>query len=319
LLTGIPGRSNAFLISERLGLSKGIIERAKQFVSDENTRFEDGVSELEETRQELERERLQAKKLRLEAEQIRKNAAEEQAKIEKSVEKELERAREQAKRIIEETRIQADILFEELDAIKKEKDREAFSGLLQNARQGYRGSMRELEQLSDPIAQRRETDDGYVLPRPLEKGDIVFVRMLNKEGIVLSKPEGNSVMVQAGLIKTSVPISEVRLGERKKEDKNQKKRGSVTTKGVVSKASRNVKTELDLRGQDSEQAIMELNSFIDNAILSGVQTIRIIHGKGTGVLRDAVSRRLKQHKSVASFRLGRYGEGENGVTIAELK
>ena len=319
LLTGIPGRSNAFLISERLGLSKGIIERAKQLVSDENTRFEDVVSELEETRQKLEREQLEAKKLRLEAEEIRKNAAEEKAKIEKSVEKELERAREQAKRIIEETRIQAEILFEELDAIKKEKDKEAFTGLLQNARAGYKGSMRELEQLSDPIASRRDADDGYVLPRPLEKGDIVFVKMLNKEGIVLSKPEGNSVMVQAGLIKTSVPISEVRLGERKKEDKNQKKRGQTSTRGVTSKAMRDVKTELDLRGQDSEQAIMELNSFIDNAILSGVQTIRIIHGKGTGVLRDAVGRRLKQHKSVASYRLGRYGEGENGVTIAELK
>jgi len=319
LLTGIPGRSNAFLISERLGLSKGIIERAKQLVSDENTRFEDVVTELEETRQKLEREQLEAKKLRLEAEEIRKNAAEQKAKIEKSVEKELERAREQAKRIIEDTRIQAEILFEELDAIKKEKDKEAFSGLLQNARASYKGSMRDLEQLSDPIASRRETDDGYVLPRPLEKGDIVFVKMLNKEGIVLAKPDGNSVMVQAGLIKTSVPISEVRLGERKKEDKNQKKRGQTSTRGVTSKAMRDVKTELDLRGQDSEQAIMELNSFIDNAILSGVQTIRIIHGKGTGVLRDAVARRLKQHKSVASYRLGRYGEGENGVTIAELK
>ena len=319
LLTGIPGRSNAFLISERLGLSKGIIERAKQLVSDENTRFEDVVTELEETRQKLEHEQLEAKKLRLEAEEIRKNAALEKANIEKSVEKELERAREQAKRIIEDTRIQAEILFEELDAIKKEKDKEAFAGLLQNARTSYKGSMRELEQLSDPVASRRDSDDGYVLPRPLEKGDIVFVKMLNKEGIVLNKPEGNSVMVQAGLIKTSVPISEVRLGERKKEDKNQKKRGQTSTRGVTSKAMRDVKTELDLRGQDSEQAIMELNSFIDNAVLSGVQTIRIIHGKGTGVLRDAVGRRLKQHKNIASYRLGRYGEGENGVTIAELK
>jgi len=318
LLTGIPGRSNAFLISERLGLSKGIIERAKQLVSEEDTRFEDVVGELEDTRRQLEAEKLAAKQLRLEAEQIRKNAAEEQAKISKSVEKELERAREQAKRIIEDTRIQAEILFEELDAIKKEKDKEAFSGLLQTARQNYKGSMRELEQMSDPVSGKKQ-DDGYKLPRPLEKGDIVFVNMLNKEGIVMAKPEGNTVMVQAGLIKTSVPISEVRLGERKKEDKNSKKRGSVGTKGVTSKASRDIKTELDLRGQDAEQAIMELNAFIDSAVLSGVQTIRIIHGKGTGVLRDAVGRRLKQHKSIASYRLGRYGEGENGVTIAELK
>ena len=189
---------------------------------------------------------------------------------------------------------------------------------MQTARQNYRGSMRELEHMSDPVSGRQQDDD-YKLPRPLEKGDIVFVNMLNKEGIVLSKPEGNTVMVQAGLIKTSVPISEIRLGERKKEDNSAKKRGSVGTRGVTSKANRDVKTELDLRGQDAEQAIMELNAFIDSAVLSGVQTIRIIHGKGTGVLRDAVGRRLKQHRSIASYRLGRYGEGENGVTIAELK
>ena len=319
LLTGIPGRSNAFLISERLGLSKGIIERAKKLVSDENTRFEDVVTELESTRQQLEKEQLTAKILRQEAEQIKQKAAEEQAKIAKSVEKELERARNEAKRIIEETRLQADILFEELDNIKKEKDKESFNELLSRARQGFKGSMRDMEQLSDPVNKQNNDNDGYKLPRPLEKGDIVFVRMLNKEGMVLAKPEGQTVYVQAGMIKTSVPISEVMLGERPKEQKQAKKGSMVSRKGVTSRATRDVKTELDLRGQDSEQAIMELNNFIDSAVLSGVQTIRIIHGKGTGVLREAVAQRLKRHKNIASFRLGRYGEGENGVTIAELK
>lgn len=318
LLTGIPGRSNAFLISERLGLSMDIIERAKYFVSAENTRFEDVVTELEATRQQLEQEKLAAKKLREEAEQIRRDSIQERQRLEQSTEKEMARAREQAKRIIEETRLQADILFEELDAVKKEKDKDAFSVLLMRAKQDYRGAMKDLEHVSDPVATKSAAEGDYVLPRPLEKGDIVFVCTLNKEGIVLKKPEGQSVLVQAGLIKTSVPISEIMLGGQKKEQKPRGK-GAVGTLGVTSRATRDIKTELDLRGQDSEQAILELNAFIDSAVMSGVQTVRIIHGKGTGVLRTAVAQRLKSHRNVASFRLGRYGEGENGVTIAEIK
>ena len=169
--------------------------------------------------------------------------------------------------------------------------------------------------MADPVVARRKIE--YTLPRPLEKGDIVYIRTLGKEGIVLKKPEGQSVLVQAGILKTSVPISDVELGEKKKAPK--KTQGRVTTTGVVSKSQRNAQTELDLRGQDSSQAIMELDAFLDNAVLSGVPSVRIIHGKGTGVLRAAVAQRLKQSKAVKSFRLGRYGEGESGVTIAELE
>lgn len=319
LLTGIPGRSNAFLISERLGVSKQVIERAKQLVSSDNTRFEDVVSELEATRQQLEKEKQEAAGLRREAEQIKALSEQRYAQLEKNTERELEKAREQARRIVEETRLQADIMFEELDNIKKEKDKDSFSELLMRSKQSYRGAMKEMEGLSDPVSDR-QSDDVYVLPRPLEKGDIVFVRTLNKEGIVLKKPEGKTVLVQAGILKTSVPVSEVRLGERPKEKAPQKKKtGSVSTKGVVSRAERSVKTELDLRGLDAIQAVYELDKFIDSAVLSGVQTVCIIHGKGTGVLREAVSDRLRRHQNIASFRLGRFGEGENGVTIAEIK
>ncbi len=322
LLTGIPGRSNAFLISERLGLEPSIIERAKTLVSSENTRFEDIVSELEATRQQLESEREKARQLREEAEKIRAQAAQKVEQLEKSTEKELERARGQAKQMIEETRLHAEILFEELDEIKKAKDKENFSELLGRARQDYRGSMKELEKLSDPVRSGRSQEE-YHLPRPLEKGDIVFVTTLNKEGLVLKKPEGQSVLVQAGLLKTSVPISDVRLGPAKKEAKKRQPSGApsgrVSRGGVVSRGSRDVKNELDLRGLDSEQAILELNQFLDRAVLSGLKSVCIIHGKGTGVLRTAVANRLRSHRDVASFRLGRYGEGEDGVTIVELK
>lgn len=315
LLTGIPGRSNAFLISERLGLASSVIEEAKEYVSNENTRFEDVVSELERTRQSLEQEREEAKKLRLEAEKIRAESKARLESIEQEAEKELSRAKQQAKRMIEETRLHAEILFEELEAVKKERNADRFNELLARSKQDYRSSMREIEELADPVAVRQKME--YTLPRPLEKGDIVYIRTLGKEGLVLKKPEGQTVLVQAGLLKTSVPISEVELGEKKKAQK--KPQGRVTMTGVASKAQRSAKTEIDLRGQDSEQAILELDAFLDSAVLSGVPSVRIIHGKGTGVLRAAVAQRLKRNKAVKSFRLGRYGEGEDGVTIAELQ
>lgn len=316
LLTGIPGRSNAFLISERLGLDAAIIERARELISNENTRFEDVVSELEATRQSLEREREQAQALRREAQCLFDEAKAERMRIEKNAEKELDRARVSARRIVEETRIQSEILFEELEAVKKEKDSERFSELLAAARQGSRSELRQMEQAADPVSERAAESDKPT--RPLEKGDIVFVRTLNKEGLVLQKPQGTTVLVQAGLIKTSVPLSEVSLGERK-TDRQHKSTGRVVRSGVASRAERDIKTELDLRGMDSQQAILELDAFLDRALLSGVESVRIIHGKGTGVLRDAVAQRLKSNRSVDSFRLGRYGEGENGVTIAQLK
>ncbi len=316
LLTGIPGRSNAFLISERLGLDKDVIEGAKDRVSTENTRFEDVVAELEATRQSLDKEREEAAALRKEAQRLRDESRSKLTAIEASAEQELARARQQAKRMIEETRIRADILFEELEALKKEKDAVRFSELLSKSKMNYRSEMREIEETADPVVARQKEE--YKLPRPLEKGDIVYVRTLGKEGIVLRKPEGKTVMVQAGLLKTSVPVSEVELGEKPKGGKEQPQ-GRVTQTGVTSRAQRSAKTEVDLRGMDSEQAIIELDSFIDQAVLSGVPTIRIIHGKGTGVLRAAVQQRLRRHKAIKSFRLGVYGEGENGVTIAELK
>jgi len=318
LLTGIPGRSNAFLISERLGLEHSVIEDAKDRMSTESTRFEDVVSELEATRQSLEKEREEARRLRKEAEDIKAESKKKLDSIEESVEKELARAKQQAKRMVEETRIHADILFEELEAIKKEKNAEHFNELLNRSKQGYRSTMREIEEMSDPIVARSKEE--YHLPRPLEKGDIVYIRTLGKEGLVLKKPDGDTVLVQAGILKTTVPISDIELGEKKKQNQsNKKQRGAVSTKGVTSKAERSAKTELDLRGQDAEQAIMELDAFIDNAIMSGIPSIRIIHGKGTGVLRNAVQQRLRRHRAIKSFRLGMYGEGESGVTIAELK
>ena len=319
LITGIPGRSNAFLISGRLGLDPAVIERAKELISSENTRFEEVVSELERTRQTLDEEHNAARLARVEAERIRAEAEAQRSKLEADRERELEKTRRDARRIIEETKLRAEILYEELDEIKKQKDKEDFGKLLTRSKAEYRSAMKELDELSDPVVAREAQPQG--LPRPLEKGDIVYVHTLGKEAMVLKKPDGNSVQVQAGILKVTVPIADVSLGAPKKQkDKpaGPRKRG-VSLRGVASKAERNVQTELDIRGCDSEEGVMELNAFLDRAVLSGVKSVRIIHGKGTGVLRAAVQQRLRQHPSVESFRLGVYGEGENGVTIATLK
>lgn len=320
LLTGVPGRSNAFLISEKLGLPKEIIEGAKEHISQDNTRFEDIVTELEQARQSLEQEKRAASIARQETEAIKAQAIKQQKALETSMEKELEKAREQARDMIDEIRIRSQILFEELDAIKKEKDKENFVELLSNTRREYHTSLNEMEELSAPGI--KTNNEHYVLPRPLQGGDIVFVRSMNKEAIVIKTPaaKATKVQIQAGIIKAAVSIGELVLVDKTKPSTAHAKTAKkVSFKGVTSKTQRNAKTELDIRGYDSEQGVMELDAFIDNAVMSGINMIRIIHGKGTGVLRAAVAQRLKNHRHVASFRLGVYGEGESGVTIAELK
>ena len=165
----------------------------------------------------------------------------------------------------------------------------------------------------------RKNIEQYTPERPLKRGDTVRLVSLGREGTVLSAPDGQGfVQVQAGIIKTKVHQSELRLVDTK--DRHVTVGGAgVSTRGVSSKASRDVKTEVDLRGMTTDEALMELDRFIDASVLSNVPTVTIIHGKGTGALRAAVQQRLKKHRSVKSFRLGTFGEGESGVTVAELK
>lgn len=176
--------------------------------------------------------------------------------------------------------------------------------------------MRKLQDLADPVT--KKTGE-YKPPRPIRRGDIVQLAGLNKEGTVLSNPDGQGyVSVQAGIMKTKVHQSELRLVDLK-DKKVTINNSGVSTRNVTSKAQREVKTEIDLRGMTADEALMELDRYIDSSVLSGVTTITIIHGKGTGALRAAVHQRLRKHKNIKSFRLGTYGEGEAGVTVAEIK
>ena len=279
LLTGVPGRSNAFAISERLGLPSDVIENARTHLSGENARFEDVVAQLEGTRQELEKERALAASQRVEAQRTSAEADELRRTAERERERELERARV--------------------------------------AKVAFKANLRKLQDLADPVT--RKNVENYVPDRPIKRGDTVRLLELGKEGTVLSAPDGQGYLnVQAGIIKTRVHQSEVRLVDMSNKRVTVNNAG-VSSRGVSSKATRDVKTELDLRGMTSDEALVELERFIDSCVLSGVPTVTIIHGKGTGALRAAVQQRLRKHRNVKTFRLGTYGEGEAGVTIAELK
>jgi len=308
----VPGRSNAFAISLRLGMEEEILERAKQLVSSENTRFEDVVQSLETSRQKLEGERAKAEQAHLEAVRAQKEAQEIRSSIQAEADKEIEKARQQASELVSRTRGQIDALLNEMEELKKQQNKTLSAE--QKAR--LKAGLRVLEETADPIHGRK--DEGpYVLPRPLQVGDTVLLYDIDKQGTVLQLPEGNNqnVLVQAGIIQTRVPLSNLRLVQEKK---GKEKRRTVT-RNVTGRAQAKVTTELDLRGQTTEEAIMNVDRFIDSALLSGIEQLTVIHGKGTGALRAAVQQHLKRHPSVRSYRLGVFGEGEAGVTIVELK
>lgn len=312
LLIGVPGRSNAFAISLRLGMDNEIVERAKDLVSSENTRFEDVVQSLETSRQKLESERTKTEQAHMEAVRAQKDAQEIRDSIQAEADKEIEKARRQASELVSRTRGQIDALLNEMEELKKQQNKT----LSAEQKAKLKAGLRSLEETADPVHSRQDEGE-YVLPRPLKVGDTVLIYDIDKQGTVLQLPEGNgqNVLVQAGIIQTRVPLANLRLVQEKKAEAPRR----TVTRNVTGRAQAKVATELDLRGQMTEEAIMNVDRFIDAALLSGIEQLTIIHGKGTGALRAAVQQHLKRHPSVRSYRLGVFGEGEAGVTIVELK
>ena len=309
LLIGVPGRSNAFAISKRLGIEDTIIQRAKELVSAENTKFEDVVRSLEETRQKLEEEKVQAEALRLQAVKLNESAQEQKKKIEAAAAKEIEIARRQASNLVARTRAQIDALMEEMDQLRKQKS------LTPEQKAKLNQGIRSLEDMADPVHKKEK--EHYVLPRPLKIGDAVLIFDIDKQATVIGLPKNSDqVEVQAGIMKTRVPLSNLRLMEQEKVKTPQASSGRGAR---TDRAHAKVVRELDIRGQTAMEALLDVDNFIDAAVMAGVHQLSIIHGKGTGVLRAAVQQHLKKHPSVKSYRLGVFGEGESGVTIVELK
>ena len=322
LLIGIPGKSNAFAISQRLGLPEEIIEAAKRNISAEKTRFEDVLSQLDQTRQELEKEKEEVDRLRAEQLESKRNLEQFKQKTYKQMDRELQNAQEKANRIVSSVKAESEKLLQELDDIRRQKESEEFSRLVQGAKSSYRSNINRLEDTANPVIGR--VTEEYTPPRPFKKGDLVLITQLNEEGVLLSDPDNaGNVQVQAGIIKTKVPVSDLRLVDKKRRRQlnrmEKKSNGGGVTRTLTDKSQRSASSEIDLRGQTIEEGIMMVDQYIDSCLLMGIKTITIIHGKGTGALRNAIQQHLKNHKAVHSFRLGVYGEGENGVTIAELK
>ena len=315
LLIGIPGRSNAFAISERLGISPDIIDNARKLVSSENQRFEDVVDTLEQTRAEMEHEKQKTLELQGEVDALRKKAEQQVEDAKQKSDRELERAKQEAQRIVENARRAANSLILEVERLKKEQARE--KNAAEMARKAKAAMKRQLNDLDDLTAERLgEEDDGdYVLPRPLTIGDTVYVTVLGTNGTVTALPDSkDNVEIQAGSMKMKVPLQSLRL--RNSPKKNTPQRTAVTRSDRGPSTS---KTSVDLRGKNAEEALLDLDMFLDGALRAGLSEVTVVHGKGTGVLRKAVQAHLRKLPFVRSFRLGIYGEGEDGVTIVEFK
>ncbi len=306
LLIGVPGKSNAFAISKRLGMEGGVIDRARELTSSESRQFENVVESLEVSRKELTDELEKARQATVAAQQKQAQAEKELERAKLDAKREVDMAKQKAQELAAKTRAQAYAIIDELEQAKKNKRYEA------EQKQKFKSGMKELEETADPIKESEQGD--YKLPRELKIGDNVLIFDIDKKAVVLEKPEKDSVLVQAGIIKTRVKLNNLRLLQ---EDKVTvpKRRERTVTKDINSV----VKNEIDVRGQTAEEAIMSVDSAIDSCQLTNVHMLTIIHGKGTGVLRSRIQQYLRHHKAVGSFRLGTFGEGESGVTIVELK
>ena len=313
LLVGIPGKSNAFAISKRLGLPEEIIRQANARVSAENIRFEDVLTQLDHQRQEMEKEQRQAAQLRLEMEQAAAKAQEYRDSLQKEKEKNEARAKAEARAILEEARRTADEVFRELGDMRKKAQKEQDWQKVNDQRADLRHRLNEAEGKLGAPAQAAPPP----MLRPAKKGDTVTILKTGTQGTVLSVNKDGVLQLQAGILRITAKQEEVRVVEG--ESQTQKAARQYIRRTEHKLRSLGAKAEVDLRGMTTHEAEMTLSQFIDRAVMSNLTQVTVIHGKGTGAVRKAVHTYLKRCKPVASFRLGRYGEGEDGVTIVELK
>ncbi len=317
LVIGAPGKSNAFAISGKLGLSPEIIEKARGHVSAENRRFEDIIAKLENSRVEMEKRLAAAEEMRATYEKYREEAEATIGKRLKESEKLLEDAKGKAAAMMESAKASSTYVFAQLEEIRKKQEAANFGEELERTRRAVRSHIRDNEDKYNPVNER--TNENYVLPRPLRKGDTVLLVDLGREAVVLELPDPHgNVQVQAGIIRTRTKLKNLRLKEESVtliDKDNQKKAVSTYRKQVSSDCI----DEIDLRGKTGDEAWFAVDKYLDDAILSGFHTVHLIHGKGTGALRAALWQYLKRDKRIRSFRIGQYGEGDGGVTVVELK
>lgn len=314
LLIGVPGRSNAFAISEHLGMDKSVVENAKAIVGSDNRSFEAVLEKLEASRQELENERKIAEEMTERARKIEEKAQSEKDKIETLKKRELDKAKREAQKLIDSAKRKSSEFLLELEKLKKEQTDSNATEIARKTRRAVKSQMGEMDELVNPAQLAENWDYDYKLPREPKVNDRVVIRGIGEGEIV--EITNDKLLVKSGLLKTRVKLSDIMLLDKPKEKPKAPQHNVYRTS---SRADADVKTELDLRGETVDEAIGELGLFIDKCVLNSIEEIRIIHGKGTGALRSAVTDYLRHHPNISEYRLGKYGEGENGVTIAKLK
>ena len=314
LLIGVPGRSNAFAILKHLGMTQDVIDNAKAIVGSDNRDFEAVLEKLEASRHALEEERKIAEEMTERARKIEEKAQSEMDKIETLKARELDKAKREAQKLIDAAERKSSQFLLELDKLKKEQTSSNATEIARKTRRAVKAQMGEMDDLINPNELADNWDYDYKLPRNPVPGDRIVIKGIG-EGEVLEF-KNNNVFVKSGLLKTRVKLSDIMIIDKPKKKPVKTQHNVYRTS---SRADADVKTEIDMRGATVDEALSELGLFIDRCVLNNIEEIRIIHGKGTGALRSAVTDYLKTHPNVSEYRLGRYGEGENGVTIAKLK
>ena len=314
LIVGIPGKSNAFAISRRLGLPEEVVQRAAERLDAESVRFEDVLTQLDEQRQEMEREKLRAAQLRLEMEQSAKSVEEHRKKLAQERERAVEKAQAEAREIIEQARQASDQVFAELKDMRRQQQKQDNWQAVNDRRAEARRLLNEAER---GIGAKAEEE----LPpptRPAVAGDTVELVSMGTKAQVIAVNKDGSLQLQAGILKITAKQEEVRVVEDS-DSRAKKQAGNIIRRAERTLRTTAASSEVDLRGMMVDEALASLDIFLDNALLGHLESVRIIHGKGTGAVRKAVREHLKHSRYIKSFRPGRYGEGEDGVTVAELR
>ena len=318
LIIGTPGKSNAFAISSKLGLSDEIVNRAKELVSAENKQFEDVIAKLEQSRLEMDKNRAEAEKMRVEFEEYKRVNEKKIADELAIAERELEKARAEASSIIKSAKLSSEFVMEQLEKVKKERESANLASALEEGRRNIRKQLKESDAAVNPVHERVAED--YVLPRPLKKGDDVLIININKKGVVIDPPDKDgNVNVQAGIIKTRTKVSNLMLLDENKVTFTDAQQRQMAAEKYRVTVSRDFRSEIDLRGMNGDDAWNAVDKYFDEAHIAGIHSVRLIHGKGTGMLRKALWNYLKRDPRVVSYRYGQYGEGDLGVTVVEVK
>ena len=319
LLVGIPGKSNAFAISRRLGLDESVIADAKAQMDSESLRFEDVLAQLEEKRQRLEKAQTEANRLWQQREEDARKARIFREQMEKAKENARAKGEAEAKRIVREAQQKTEEIFAQLEELRKQQTRAANFQQVNDAKAAIRHDLKEAEAV---LHSRDQEPEAPAPSRPIAVGDLVELTGVKTAATVLNVNGDGSMLLQAGKMKMTVKAGQVRLLESAEEIEKRKKQAAAAQRKNVSpqiQLAARAASELDIRGMETLEAESVVENYIDAAVMAKLGTVTIIHGKGTGALRKAVHEMLKRNRAVKSFRLGRYGEGEAGVTVVELK